>query len=129
MLRSMPSWMRCDRSPAVSSWRGREVVDFSSCWRAPNGSTSYGNSCADTPSPQAALFTIGKSRAKACVSSGVSGTYRMRLTVLVITLNAEKKLARILPELVTVGDELVVGVDDSTTDSSAEIARRFTNKV
>src|SRR5437868_4056411 len=53
----------------------------------------------------------------------------MRLTVLVLTLNAEKKLARILPELVDVGDELVVAVDDTTTDASAEVARRFTDKV
>ena len=53
----------------------------------------------------------------------------MRLTVLVLTINAEKKLARILPELVNVGDELVVAVDDSTTDGSAAVARRFTDKV
>jgi hypothetical protein len=53
----------------------------------------------------------------------------MRLTVLVLTLNAEKKLARILPELADVGDELVVGVDDTTTDASAAVARRFTKKV
>src|SRR5204863_5339450 len=38
-------------------------------------------------------------------------------------------LARILPELVSVGDELVVAVDDSTTDASADVARRFTKKV
>jgi hypothetical protein len=53
----------------------------------------------------------------------------MRLTVLVLTLNAEKKLARFLPELAAVGDELVVGVDDTTTDGSVDVARRFTNDV
>jgi hypothetical protein len=53
----------------------------------------------------------------------------MRLTVLVLTLNSEKKLARILPDLVDVGDELVIGIDETNTDESPAVARRFTNKV
>jgi hypothetical protein len=53
----------------------------------------------------------------------------MRLSLLILAYNAEAKLARFLPELGDVGDELVIGVDDSTTDGTAEVARRFTAKV
>jgi hypothetical protein len=53
----------------------------------------------------------------------------MRLSLLVLTLNAEKKLTRILPDLVGIADELVIGYDDSTSDGSVEVARRFTDKV
>jgi hypothetical protein len=53
----------------------------------------------------------------------------MRLTVLVLALNSEKHLARILPDLAEVGDELVIGIDETNTDRSADVARRFTKKV
>jgi hypothetical protein len=53
----------------------------------------------------------------------------MRLTLLILAINAEQELARILPELHQVGDELVIGIDDTTTDSTAEVARRFTDRI
>ena len=53
----------------------------------------------------------------------------MRLTLLVLSRDGEKKLARILPELRWIADELVIGVDDTTTDASAEVARQFTDRV
>jgi glycosyltransferase involved in cell wall biosynthesis len=53
----------------------------------------------------------------------------MRLTLLVLAINAEKELARILPELAPIADELVIGIDDTTTDETARIARQFTAKV
>ncbi len=53
----------------------------------------------------------------------------MRLTLLVLALNSEKLLERFLPELRGIGDELVVGIDDTTTDGSAAMARRFTDRV
>jgi glycosyltransferase involved in cell wall biosynthesis len=52
-----------------------------------------------------------------------------RLTLLILALNAEKELARILPELRDIGDEMVIGIDDTTTDGTAEIARQFTDRV
>ena len=48
-----------------------------------------------------------------------------RLTLLILAINAEKELARILPELRNIGDELVIGIDDTTTDTTAEVARQF----
>jgi hypothetical protein len=53
----------------------------------------------------------------------------MRLSLLILAFNAETKLARYLPELGDVGDELVIGVDDTTSDATIEVARRFTAKV
>ena len=52
-----------------------------------------------------------------------------RLTLLILAINAEKELARILPELRDIGDELVIGIDDTTTDATAEVARRFTTQI
>jgi hypothetical protein len=49
-----------------------------------------------------------------------------RLTLLILAINAEKELAHILPELRDIGDELVIGIDDTTTDRTAEVARKFT---
>src|SRR5579883_603958 len=68
------------------------------------------------------------STAARLVSTG-SSQITMRLTVLVLAWNAQDKLARFLPELTGVGDELVVAIDDTTTDGSADVARRFTDKV
>ena len=53
----------------------------------------------------------------------------MRLTLLVMAFNVEKKLARILSDVQDVADELVVGIDDTTTDATAEVARQFTENV
>src|SRR5450759_2105702 len=53
----------------------------------------------------------------------------MRLTLLILAINAEKELARILPELCRIGDELAIGIDDTTTDATAEIARQFTDRI
>jgi hypothetical protein len=53
----------------------------------------------------------------------------MRLTVLVLAINAEQELARILPELQQVGDELVIGIDDTTRDRTAEVAGRYTDLI
>jgi glycosyltransferase involved in cell wall biosynthesis len=52
-----------------------------------------------------------------------------RLTLLILAINAEKELARILPELRDIGDELVIGIDDTTTDATAEVARQFTAQI
>jgi hypothetical protein len=52
-----------------------------------------------------------------------------RLTLLILAINAEKELARILPELRDIGDELVIGIDDTTTDRTAEAAREFTTQI
>jgi hypothetical protein len=38
-------------------------------------------------------------------------------------------LDRILPGLSSIGDELVIGIDDSTTDDTAAVARRYTDKI
>ena len=53
----------------------------------------------------------------------------MRLTLLILTINAEKELARILPELADIGDELVIAIDDTTTDGTREVARQFTDQI
>jgi Glycosyl transferase family 2 len=53
----------------------------------------------------------------------------MQLTVLVLAINAEQELPRMLPSLLDIGDELVVGIDDTTTDGTAEVARRFTDRI
>ncbi len=53
----------------------------------------------------------------------------MRLTLLVLAIDAEKELGRILPELAQIGDELVIGIDETTTDRTAQVARQFTDKL
>jgi glycosyltransferase involved in cell wall biosynthesis len=53
----------------------------------------------------------------------------MRLTLLIPAINAEAELARVLPELRDIGDELVIGIDDTTTDATAEVARQFTDRI
>ena len=52
-----------------------------------------------------------------------------RLTLLIVAINAERELARILPEMRGIGDELVIGIDDTTTDGSAAVARQFTDRI
>lgn len=54
---------------------------------------------------------------------------RSSLTVLVATIDGEEKLARILPHLREIADELVVAVDDSTTDASGDIAHQYADVV
>jgi glycosyltransferase involved in cell wall biosynthesis len=49
--------------------------------------------------------------------------------LLILAINAEHELARILPELKDIGDELVIGIDDTTTDGTTEVARQFTDRL
>ena len=51
------------------------------------------------------------------------------LTILVATIDGETKLAKILPQLREVADQLVVGIDDTTTDDSAAVARQFADTI
>ena len=53
----------------------------------------------------------------------------MDLTILVMTINGRDNLPRILPGLHGIGGELVIGIDDTTLDDSAAIARQYTDKV
>jgi glycosyltransferase involved in cell wall biosynthesis len=53
----------------------------------------------------------------------------MELSVLIFTINGQEKLDRILPGLSSIGDELVIGIDDSTTDDTAAVARRYTDEI
>jgi|ERR1700722_2495357 len=53
----------------------------------------------------------------------------MDLSLLVTTINGRDKLPRILPALQDIADELVIGIDDTTVDDSAAIARQYTDKV
>lgn len=55
---------------------------------------------------------------------GVAG-----LTVWTATINGEEGLRRILPSLRKVAEQLVVGVDDASTDASEEVAREFADTV
>lgn len=57
-------------------------------------------------------------------SSRVAG-----LTVWTATINGASNLARVLPGLREIADELVVGVDDSSTDASEEVAREYADTV
>jgi hypothetical protein len=52
-----------------------------------------------------------------------------RLTLLILAINGEEELARIVPELHDIAGELVIGIDDTTTDRTAEVARAFTDHV
>ena len=54
---------------------------------------------------------------------------RPSLTVLVATIDGEQKLARILPALRPIADELVVGIDDASCDDSASVARQYCDTV
>jgi hypothetical protein len=54
---------------------------------------------------------------------------RPSLTVLVATINGEAKLPIVLPQVREIADELVVAVDDATTDCSVEIAHRHADTV
>lgn len=51
------------------------------------------------------------------------------LTIWTATVNGAGKLQRILPSLRQVADQLVVGVDDSSSDGSEEVAREFADTV
>jgi hypothetical protein len=53
----------------------------------------------------------------------------MSLTILIFTINGAEKLATIVPPLLGVADELVIGVDDSSSDGSFDVARTFTDTV
>jgi glycosyltransferase involved in cell wall biosynthesis len=51
------------------------------------------------------------------------------LTIWTATINGEQNLTRVLPSLRVVAEQLVVGVDDSSTDRSAEVARQYADVV
>jgi len=51
------------------------------------------------------------------------------LTLLILAINAEEELTRVLPQLCDIGGELVIGIDDTTRDRTAEVARRFTDRI
>jgi hypothetical protein len=53
----------------------------------------------------------------------------MSLTIIIFTINGTEKLAKIVPALLGVADELVIGVDDSSSDGSFHAARTYTDKV
>lgn len=53
----------------------------------------------------------------------------MSLTLLMLTINGSQKLARVLPALAGIADELVIGIDDSTTDNTLSVARDFTDRI
>ena len=53
----------------------------------------------------------------------------MSLTIIIVTINGVQKLAEIVPSLLGVADELVIGVDDSSSDGSIDAARSYTEKV
>ena len=51
------------------------------------------------------------------------------LTIFIFTIDGAEKLAAIVPPLLDVADELVIGVDDASRDRSFDVARTFTEKV
>ena len=51
------------------------------------------------------------------------------LTIWTATINGEEKLRKILPSLRQVADQLVVGVDDASTDASEQVAAEFADIV
>jgi hypothetical protein len=53
----------------------------------------------------------------------------MELSLLMFTINGQEKLNRILPRLSSIGDELVIAIDDSTIDDTAAVASRYTDKI
>lgn len=53
----------------------------------------------------------------------------MKLSVCLSCLNEEKNLTRCLEAVKNIADETIVGIDDKTTDKSAEIAKTFTKNV
>jgi glycosyltransferase involved in cell wall biosynthesis len=52
-----------------------------------------------------------------------------KLTIWTATINGAEKLRRTLPLLREVADQIVVGVDDASTDDSLEVAREFADTV
>ncbi len=60
---------------------------------------------------------------------GSKGPTKPRLTVSIVTKNAEDRLERLLAEVSWIADQVVVGVDAESTDRTAEIAERFADIV
>jgi glycosyltransferase involved in cell wall biosynthesis len=56
-------------------------------------------------------------------------TKTMKLSVCTLALNEENHLEQALESVKKIADEIIVVIDDRTTDSSETIARRFTDKV
>lgn len=51
------------------------------------------------------------------------------LTILTYTVDGQDKLKRILPGFREVADQIVVGIDDATTDESVAVARQYADEV
>lgn len=52
-----------------------------------------------------------------------------KLTVCTLAYNEEKKIGKMLESVKGLADEIIVGVDDKTTDKTFDIAKRFTKQV
>jgi len=52
----------------------------------------------------------------------------MKLSIATITISKEKQLSALLSSLKPIADELVVFVDNTTTDNSLAVARTFTDR-
>ncbi|MGH9342895.1 MAG: glycosyltransferase [Terriglobia bacterium] len=53
----------------------------------------------------------------------------MSLTLLMLTVDGAQKISRVLPRIADIADELVIGIDATTTDNTEAVARRFTDRV
>lgn len=58
-----------------------------------------------------------------------TGSSKPRLSVSIITRNSEQRLAQLIAEASCYGDEVVVGVDASSTDRTFEIASQYADVV
>jgi len=52
-----------------------------------------------------------------------------KLSICILALNEEKKIENCLNSLKDIAEEIIVGIDDNTTDKTSEIASRFTKKI
>lgn len=53
----------------------------------------------------------------------------MKLSVCLLAINEEKNIGRCLEAVKNLADEIVVGIDNKTTDRTAKIAKKFTQNV
>jgi glycosyltransferase involved in cell wall biosynthesis len=53
----------------------------------------------------------------------------MKVSVVLLAINAEREIARCLKAILGIADEIIVFVDDKTTDKTAAVARKFTKNV
>lgn len=52
-----------------------------------------------------------------------------KITVCALAFNEEKKIGKMLESVKDLADEIIVGIDDKTTDKTEVIARKYTKKV